>query len=139
VRPYVCPTEKKSGVSGSIRSTKCTVVLNVLCKRDQCVAEIYPAWPIWSRDLAPSTLSTYPPPYLLGYWELSLLVALNKDGPGQWSGHLQAAQPRTCGPRKMYVNIVLYFRLVITVFWNAYQMIICIVFFLFIFWSFGEY
>ncbi len=51
-----------------------------------------------------------PPPYLPGYWGLSLLVALNKDGPGQWSGHLQAAQPRTCGPRKMYINIVLYFR-----------------------------
>ncbi len=27
-----------------------------------------------------------------------IVVALNKDGPGQWSGHLQAAQPRTCGP-----------------------------------------
>jgi hypothetical protein len=45
---------------------KCIAMLNVLCKRDQCVAEMYPAWPIWSWDLAPSTLSTYPPPYLLG-------------------------------------------------------------------------
>ncbi len=88
-------------------------MLNVLCKRDQCVAEMYPAWSIWSRDLAPSTLSTYPPPYLPGYWGLSLLVALNKDGSGQWSGHLQAGQPRTCGPWKMFVNIVLYFRPVI--------------------------
>ncbi len=69
-----------------------------------------------------STLSTYPPPYLPGYWGFSLLVALNKDGPGQWSGHLQAAQPRTCGPWKMYVNIVLYFPSSNTVFWNAYQM-----------------
>ncbi len=110
---------------------KCTVVLNVPCKRNQCVAEMYPAWPIWSRDLAPSTLSTSPLPFLPGYWGLSLLVALNKDGPGQWSGRLQAAQPRTCGPRKMYINIVPYFTSSNTVFWNAYpndyQMIVCIV------------
>jgi hypothetical protein len=91
---------------------------------NQCVAEMYPAWPIWSRDLTPSTLSTYPLPYLPRYWGLSLLVALNKDGPGQCSGHLQAAQPRTCGPRKVYVNIVLYFLSSNTVFLNAYQIII---------------
>ncbi len=96
---------------------------NVLCKRNQFVAEMYPAWPILSRDLAPSTLSTYPPPYQPGYLGLSLLVALNKDGPGQWSGHVQEAQPRTCGPRKMYVNIILYVPSSNTVFWNAYQMI----------------
>jgi hypothetical protein len=41
-------------------------MLNVLCKRDQCAVEMYPAWPIWSWYLAPSTLSTYPPPYLPG-------------------------------------------------------------------------
>jgi hypothetical protein len=45
---------------------KCTVMLNVQCKRDQCAVEMYPAWPMWSWDLAPSTLSTYPPPYLPG-------------------------------------------------------------------------
>jgi hypothetical protein len=37
-------------------------MLNVLCKRDWCVVEMYPVWPIWSRELAPSTLSTYPLP-----------------------------------------------------------------------------
>jgi hypothetical protein len=37
-------------------------------------------------------------------------VSLNKDGHGQWSGHLQAAQPRTCGPGKCKFDIVLYFR-----------------------------
>ncbi len=31
-----------------------------------------------------------PLPYLPGYWGLRLLLALNKDGPGQCSGHLQA-------------------------------------------------
>ncbi len=35
-------------------------MFNVLCKGDQCAAEMYPAWPIWSWDLAPSTLSTHP-------------------------------------------------------------------------------
>jgi hypothetical protein len=33
-------------------------MLSVLCKRDWCVVEIYPVWPIWSKDLAPSTLRT---------------------------------------------------------------------------------
>ncbi len=72
----------------------------------------------------PSTLNTYPPPYLPGNWGSSLLVALNKNRPGQWSGHLRAAQPRTCSPRKMYV---LYFLSSNTAFWNAYQMIVCVV------------
>jgi hypothetical protein len=84
-----------------------------------------------SRDLTLSMQSTSPLPYLSGYWRLSLLLTLNKDGPGQCSGHLQVAQPRTCGPRKVYVNIVLDFLSSNTVFWNAYlndyQMIICIV------------
>jgi hypothetical protein len=48
---------KEVGVSGSIQSTK-------MYSCAQYVAEMYPAWPVWSRDLAPSTLSTYPPPYL---------------------------------------------------------------------------
>jgi hypothetical protein len=46
------------------------------------LVEMYPVWPIGSRDLAPSTLSTCPPLYLSGYWRLSLL-AFEKDGPGQ--------------------------------------------------------
>jgi hypothetical protein len=66
--------------------------------REISVAEMYPAWPIWRRDWALSTLSTYPLPYLPGYWGFSLLVALNKDGHGQWSGHLQAAQPQNLWP-----------------------------------------
>jgi hypothetical protein len=41
-----------------------------------------------------------PPSSWPGYWGLSLLAAFNKDGPGQWSGHLQTAQPRTCGAGK---------------------------------------
>jgi hypothetical protein len=44
-----------------------------------------------------------------GHWGFHLLEALKNDGPGQRSGHSQAAQPRTCGPWNVYVNIVLYF------------------------------
>jgi hypothetical protein len=73
----------------------------------------------------PSTLSTHPTAYLPGYWRLSLLAAFNKDGPGQWSGHLQAAQPRTCGSGKCIFDIVLYFRPVRLS--SAYQVIICTV------------
>jgi hypothetical protein len=98
---------ERSGVRGPIHLLKCTVMLDVPCKRDQCVVELYLAWPIWSRDLAPSTLSTCTPPFLPVYWGLSLLVALNKNRPGQWSGHLQAAQPRTCGSGKCM--LILFF------------------------------
>ncbi len=52
---------------------------------------------------------SYPFSYQSGHWGFSLLEALKKDGPGQHSWHSQAARPRTCGPRKVYVNIVLYF------------------------------
>jgi hypothetical protein len=57
---------KRSGVSGPFRSVQMYSCAQCTCKRNQCVAEMYPAWPIWSRDLAPSTLSIYPPPYLHG-------------------------------------------------------------------------
>jgi hypothetical protein len=39
-------------ISCSIRSIKCTVMLNVLCKRDWCVVEMYPVWLKRSRDLS---------------------------------------------------------------------------------------
>ncbi len=58
----VCPTEEKSDVSRPIPSIKCAVVFNVLYKRCQCVVELCPVWPIWSRDLSPSAQGT--PPFL---------------------------------------------------------------------------
>jgi hypothetical protein len=59
-------------------------MLNVLCKRDWCVVGMYPVWPIWSRDLAPSTLSTYPPPPGMGrgdsvYWQPSRRMDLDSE------------------------------------------------------------
>ncbi len=67
----MCPTEGKSDVSGPIRYIKCAVVFNVLCKGSQCVEELCPAWPIWSRDLTPSTYCRAPaPPPPLSAWPL---------------------------------------------------------------------
>jgi hypothetical protein len=75
----LCPKEEKSNVSIPIRSIKLVVVFNVLCKRSQCVVELCPAGPIWSRDLTPSTQDTPPPPPVPGHWELSLLAAFKND------------------------------------------------------------
>jgi hypothetical protein len=98
---------------------------SVYCRDVPCLAHM-------EQGPGPSTLSTHPSPYLSGYWGLSLLVALKKDGPGQWSGHLQAAQPRTCGPGKCML-ILFFFPSSNSVSRNAYQMIICLVLIIVIF------
>ncbi len=105
---------QRPDVSGPIRSVnmysyvQCTMQERSVCCRDVCcLAHIEQA----PGPLHPEHLP--PPPYLPGYWGLSLLAAFNKDGPGQWSGHLQAAQPRTCGLGKCMFDIVLYLRPVI--------------------------
>jgi hypothetical protein len=68
------PTEKKSGVSGSIRSTKmyscaqCAMQEESVCCRDvPCLAHM-------EQGPGPSTLNTCPPHYMPGYWGFSLLV-----------------------------------------------------------------
>jgi hypothetical protein len=97
---------KKSDVSGSMRSVKCAVVFNVLCKRSQCTVELCPAWAIWSRDLTSSTKGTRPLPYLPGHWKFSLLAALNKDGSGQCGGqpNPESAATGQC----MYILFLIY-------------------------------
>jgi hypothetical protein len=84
---------KRSGVSGPIRSVKiyscaqCTMQKKSVCCRDvPCLAHM-------EQGPGPSTLSTHHPPYLPGYWGLSLLVALNKDGPGQWMDTCKLPNP----------------------------------------------
>jgi hypothetical protein len=103
----------------------------VLCKKNQCAVEI--CWPMWIKSLTPLSYhqwgrlaaynicrvltaylvshqrGSYPFSYQTGHWGFSLLEAIKKDGPGQSSGHSQAAQPRTCGPWKVYIIVVLYF------------------------------
>ncbi len=101
-------------------------MLYVPCNREQFVVEMYPCLAHLEQGSGPSTLSTHPPSYLPRYWGFSLLAAFNKDGPGQWSGHLQAAQPRTCGAGKCML-ILSFISILNTVLWSAYQMIICIV------------
>jgi hypothetical protein len=73
---------------------KCPVMLNVLCKRAWCVVEMYPVWPIWSRDLAPSTLSTYPPPHLPGALGTQFTGSLQEGWT--WTGGVKiCSQPNT--------------------------------------------
>ncbi len=86
----------------------------VCCRDVPCLAHM-------EQGPGPLHLEHLPPAWVLKGF--SLPVALKKDGPGQWSGHLQAAQPRTFGPQKMYINIVLYFRPVILSFGMLTQMI----------------
>ncbi len=118
-RLVLCQTKEEFYVSVPSDPLKCAVVFNVLCKRYRCVAEIYPVWPMWSRDMTPPPRAPAPLPYLPGHWRLSLLVTLNKDGSGQCSGHPWTAQSTICGPCRMYVNIVLYFSSSNIVFWSV--------------------
>ncbi len=87
---YLCPSERSS-VSGSIRSIKmyscaqCAMQEKSVCCRDvPCLAHM-------EQGPGPLHLKHLPPFDLPGYWGLSLPIALNKDGPEQRSGHLQAA------------------------------------------------
>jgi hypothetical protein len=57
---------ERPNVSGPIGSIKMYSYAQCTMQERWCVVEMYPVWPIWSRDLAPSTQSTYPSPYLPG-------------------------------------------------------------------------
>ncbi len=103
----LCQTKEEFDVSGPIRSIGMCSYVQCVMQESQCVVEIHPVWPLWSRDLTLPPRAPAPLPYLPGHWRTSLLRTLNKDGSEQWSGHLQAAQPRTCGHWRVYVNIVL--------------------------------
>jgi hypothetical protein len=120
VETYLCPTEEKSDISGPIRSIKmsscvqCAMQRKSLCWRAMtCLAHM---------EQGPGPLHPgHPPPlpYLPGHWNLSLLVAFNKDGSGQCSGQPQTAQFGICVHRRVYVHIVLYFPSSNSVFWNV--------------------
>ncbi len=93
----VCQTKEKSGVGGPIRSIKmCSCVLYAMLDKSVCCRDI-PCLAHVEQELDP--LHPWHPPlsYLPGHWRFSLLVALNKDGSGQCSGHPRAAQTKTCG------------------------------------------
>ncbi len=70
---------ERPDVSSPIRSIKMYSYAHVLCKRDWWVVEMYPVWPIWSWDLAPSTLSTYPPPYQPGVMGTQFTGSLQEE------------------------------------------------------------
>jgi hypothetical protein len=75
-------TGEKLDVNSPIRSVKCAVVFNMLCKRSQCIVELYPAWPIGSRDMSPSTQGTPLPSACLPTGDLVLQPPrrMNLDG-----------------------------------------------------------
>jgi hypothetical protein len=97
-RTLIVPDEEESGVSGPIRSIKmssciqCAMQEKSVCCRDiPCLAYV-------EQEPDPLHPGTRPLSYLPGHWRLSLLVALNKDGSGQCSGHSRTAQPGNSGP-----------------------------------------
>jgi hypothetical protein len=100
-------------------------MFNVLCKGDQCAAEMYPAWPIWSWDLAPSTLSTCPPRYLPGVMGTQFTGSLQEGWTWtvEWSF---AASPTQILCFWIMYAILSLFHLE-SCFWSVYQMIGCLV------------
>ncbi len=118
---------KRSGVSGPIWFVKmyscaqCIMQEKPVCCRDvPCFAhmELGPG-PLHSEHLRPS----------LSAWVMGPQSTSSLQQGWTWTMEwtLASSLPRTCDPWKMYVNIVLYFPSSNTVFWNAYQMIICTV------------
>ncbi len=111
---------EKSGVSGPIQFIKmqscvqCAMQEKSVCCRDvPCLAHMEQGPDPSTQGICPPPLSAWP------LWKISLLATLNKDCSEQWSGHLQTAQPRTCGPWRVNINIILYFSSSNTVFWNV--------------------
>ncbi len=100
-------------------------MLIVLCKRDWCVVEMYLVWPIWSRDLAPSALSTYPPPYLPGVMGTQFTSSL----PEGWTWTVEWRF--TASPTGILCFWIMYAILSLfhleSCFWSVYQMIGCLV------------
>jgi hypothetical protein len=120
----LCPTGKKSGVSGPDQSVKCVVVLNVSCKRSWCTVELCPAWPMWNHvEQRPVTLhpvhSPPPPPSLATGDSGYLQLPRGMDQDRAHLVNLRAAKSGICGYRTVYVHIVLYFSSINTVYWNT--------------------
>ncbi len=112
-------------ISSPIRSIKmysyaqCTVQERLVCCGD------VPCLPIWSRDLAPSTLSTYPPFYLPGVMGTQFTGSL-QDG---WISTVEwrfAASPTQIQCFWIMYAILSLFHLE-SCFWSVYKMIGCLV------------
>jgi hypothetical protein len=109
------PDGEESGISGPISSIKMYSYVQYAMQKNQCVVETClahmeqePDPPLLSPLVRAGCLSPLqgadclspfspwggggtPFSYLPGHWRFNLLVAPNKDGPGQCSGHSQAA------------------------------------------------
>ncbi len=99
-------------------------MLNALCKRDWCVVEMYPVWPIGSRDLAPSTLCIYLPPYLPGVMGIQLTGSLQEGWTWSVEWRFATSPTQILWLWIMYVILSLFH--LESCFWSVYQMIVCL-------------
>ncbi len=99
-------------------------MLNVLCKRDWCIVE-YPVWPMCSRDLAPSTLSTYPPLYLPGVVGTQFTGSLQEGWIWTVKWRFAASLSQILCFWIMHAILSLFH--LESCFWSVYQMIGCLV------------
>ncbi len=92
----------RSDVSSPIRSIK-------MYSYAQCTMQersVYPAWPIWSWDLAPSTLSTYPPPHLPGVMGTQFTSSLQEGLTWTVEWRFVSSPTQILRSRIMYVDII---------------------------------
>ncbi len=127
----------ESGVSGPIRSNKmysciqCAMQERSMCRRDvPCLVHMEQGPDPFHPEHLPPSLSA---------WVLGTQFTSSSQQGWTWTVQWTLASSRTQNlwPRKVYVTNVLYFPSSNTVFWNAnlndYQMIICIVLMIVIF------
>jgi hypothetical protein len=88
---------------------------------------MYPAWPIWSRDLAPSTLSTYSPP--LSAWVMGTQSTSSPQQGWTWTVEwtLASSPTQDLCPSENVRQYCYFFPYSNNVFWNAYKIVICAV------------
>jgi hypothetical protein len=86
---------------------------------------MYPAWPIWSRDLAPSTLSTYTAPDLPGVMGTQFTSSLKEGWIWAVEWRFATSPTQILSSRIMYVDIIFISSRICL--WSVYQMIICLV------------
>ncbi len=86
---------------------------------------MYPACPVWSWDLAPYTLSTYPPSYLPGVMGTQFTGSLQEGWTWTVEWRFTASPTQILWFRIMYV--ILYLFHLESCFWSVYQKIVCLV------------
>jgi hypothetical protein len=124
---HIVADRKRSGISGPIRSVKmysyaqCTMQKRSVCCRDvPCLDHM---------DEGPGPLHPEHPLPSLSAWVLGTQSTSSSQQGWTWTVEwtLASSPTQNLWSWKMYIDIALYFPSSNTVFWNAYQMIICLV------------